>query len=189
METFVTYASGNKMQATTQRFFGATALALICGAPACANTFETIDLPLTALNANILAWSDGATYAPVFTAGAGMASGTVPFVFATNAAGNNVLYEHDTVDIPVGRSGVATVYTLMNTAFGAPDTQVGGLTFTFGSGESFSVNLVGPCRQRRHTFPDRLDGRSGAGTRYLHDGRDGPHRRGGGPDAAAVAMT
>jgi hypothetical protein len=121
------------------------------GMTAQAATYQSIALPIDALNVNLTSWSGGDIYAPLFAAGSGTAAGTdVPFVFTQNTGGQNALYEYDAVDVPIGVSGVTSVHTLINSAFGAADTKVGSLTFTFSTNESFSIDLIEGVNIRDH---------------------------------------
>jgi hypothetical protein len=123
---------------------------LAVASSAWAQTYTTITLPSEALNADIRTWSAGGDYAYLYPSSSQTTGSGVPFVFAANAAGNTVLNDYTAFDIPVGVGGVSTVYTLINSSFGAGGANIGQLTFTGSHGDTYSVDLIESVNVRDH---------------------------------------
>lgn len=137
------------MKQTFLRLAGLSMIGLTMASGAWSQTYTTIALPDDQLNADIRTWSSGSDYNALFPSSQST-SGGVPFVLGLNAGGNNVIYDVNSVDIPVGVAGVQTVYTLINTAFGAQGALVGQLTFTATNGDTYSVSLIEGVNVRDH---------------------------------------
>lgn len=110
------------------------------------HAYTPVELPQ--LNTNIKTWSDGSRYNPYFPSDSEL--GGVPFKLSQDSAGNNSFI--GTLTIPVGIYGVATVYTLMNTATGQLGAQVGTLTAIGSNGAIQSFALIEGDNIRDHYY-------------------------------------
>ena len=120
-------------------------IALVAVAPlAQAATFTTLTLP--SLNVDIRAFTDGATYNPLFP-GTQTWNG-VPFLLAVDASGNTA-FENGVLDIAVGVFGVTQAYTIINSRFGTLGSNNGTIEF-IGSSSSFTVDLIQGSNIRDH---------------------------------------
>ncbi len=117
--------------------------------------YTTLTLP--ALNVDISTWTDGGVYDSVFP-GDHTWNG-VPFSLAVDASDNNAFM--GTLEIPVDVYGVATAYTLINTAFGSYGSVVGTVEFFGSDGAYYSVDLTEGINVRDHyygSFNNVIDG-------------------------------
>ena len=152
------------MKHLTRKLGAAALLALMLLPVAHAEIYTPVDLPLNEMGANIRNWSGGSVYNALYPNSSQTLAG-VPFQFASNANGNNVI-SSGTHIIPVGIDDVRTVYTLINTAWGSPGALVGSLTFISTDGDSFTANLIEGYNVRDHYYggyvnttssPDTID--------------------------------
>jgi hypothetical protein len=144
-------------------------MSLLVAAGFATNAALFTPLPLPELTENLLNWSDGGAYAPLFPDSA-QTLGGVPFQFQTEADGDNVFYGGTLgapldaeLHIPVNLLGVTTVYTLINTAFGTAGSVVGSVTFLGSAGDTHSVDLVVGGNVRDHYFGAYENGLSDPG--------------------------
>ncbi|OPY86218.1 MAG: hypothetical protein A4E72_01723 [Syntrophus sp. PtaU1.Bin208] len=122
-------------------FLGSMAL----GATAHAATYTTMTLPT--LNADISTWSDGSTYDAIFP-GLHTWNG-VPFNLVVDSNSNNVFYG-ETLTIPCSVYGVASAYTMINSAYGSYGATVGKIEFHGSDGAYYRVDLVEGINVRDH---------------------------------------
>ena len=138
------------------QYRGALAPALVTlgivtlGCVAGAATFTPVTLP--SLDTDIRTWSDGAAYNPLFPSSQVFAG--VPFNFQADANGNTAFEGvgagGPSLTIPVNVFGAASVYTLINTAFGSAGSDVGSVTFNGSLGNSYTVQLIEGGNVRDH---------------------------------------
>ncbi len=114
---------------------------------ASAATYTTLTLPT--LNADIRSWSDGGTYSPLFPSSQNLAG--VPFNFQLDGNGQTV-FNAGSLSIPVNVFGVTNVYTLINTAWGSQDANVGAVTFYGSNGDIYKVDLIEGGNVRDHYY-------------------------------------
>jgi MSHA biogenesis protein MshQ len=126
--------------------------------------FFPVPIPTDLLNQNITTWSGGGTYTSYMSGRQTL--GGVPFEMQTNAAtGMDVVWGTgiSVFDVPGGVAythtatlntnlyGASTVYTLINSAWGATGNPVvGSITFKASNGDSYTVNLVEGVNVRDH---------------------------------------
>jgi hypothetical protein len=116
------------------------------------NTYTPVALP--SLNTDIRTWSDGSAYNPLFPSPSFSSSqtlGGVPFQFQADANGNTA-FETGSLTIPVNVYGVSSVYTLINSAYGAYDADVGSVTFDGSLGSTYTVQLIEGWNIRDHYY-------------------------------------
>ncbi len=149
------------MQVTMlSRFSALAALAFaLTSLSAQAATYQTFAIPT--LTTNLTTWTDGAAYTSLFppappsgTSTLTATLGGVPFALSTEANGNDAFYYSgtgaDSVTIPTSVVGAGTVYTLINTAYGAANANVGQVTFNATNGVSYTVQLIEGANVRDH---------------------------------------
>jgi len=122
------------------------------GMAANAATYTPLALP-TPLNTDIRTWTDGSAYNPLFPSSS-QTLGGVPFNFQADVNGNTAfggLGGSGSITIPAGVNDVSSVYTLINTAFGAYGADVGSVTFN-GSLGSYTVELIEGLNVRDHYY-------------------------------------
>ena len=131
--------------------FAGAALALglsaICGAVGAA----TVDLS-SFVNADIRTYTNGSVYpiAPTTLTVNGIGFGLIPDGAAPNSLGVIQTSGTDSFTIPVSLPGVTTVYTLINSAFGANGDTTGSLVFTDAANDTFTYNLTEGVNVRDH---------------------------------------
>src|SRR4051794_13468971 len=111
----------------------------------------TVDLT-GLVNSDLVAdYTNGGMYP---TSGGPLTVGGVGFQLATLDNGNTGviggLKPISLVNIPIGQSGIGAVYTLINSAFGAPGTLIGQLDFKFTGGSIFNYTLIEGLNVRDH---------------------------------------
>lgn len=141
-----------------------TCIPILLAAGWSAGAAELVPLPLPTLTENLLTWTDGAAYAPLFPSSR-QTLGGIPFEFQTDASGNNIFYGGtlaSPVDaelhIPVNRFGVTSVYTLINSAYGTSGSIVGAVTLKGSAGDEFVVDLVEGVNVRDHYYGSFVNG-------------------------------
>ena len=125
----------------------AVGFATVCLAASAAD-YTPIALPT--LNTDIRTWTDGSAYDALFPTSS-QTLGGVPFNFQADASGNTA-FEGGSLTIPVGVSGVTSVYTLINTAYGAYGANVGSVTFNGSAGDTYTVQLIEGSNVRDHYY-------------------------------------
>jgi len=127
-----------------------------------ASTYDTYAIPT--LTTNLTTWSDGSAYTSLFpsiplsgTNTLTTALGGVPFALSTDLNGNNAFYYNgssgsSTLTIPTNVAGATTVYTLINTAYGAAGADVGQVTFNATGGNTETVQLIEGGNVRDHYY-------------------------------------
>ena len=149
------------MQLTMIRKFSIpAALALsLTSVSAHAAAFYTFDIPT--LTTNLTTWSDGSAYTSLFPAAPATGTSTltanlggVPFALSTDSSGNDAFYYSgsgaNSLTISTNVSGAATVYTLINTAYGSAGANVGQVTFNATNGLSYTAQLIEGGNVRDH---------------------------------------
>jgi hypothetical protein len=133
-------------------FSAGVALSALAGAAAAAQ----IDLS-SVVNANLNTYTDGTAYpangGPITIAGIDFALNALP------GGGTGIVQAPGLITgspgpssfaIPVGEAGVTTVYSIVNSAFGAPAEDIGFLTFTGSGGATFSYHFIEGDNVRDH---------------------------------------
>jgi len=135
------------MKLTTYR--AAMALGFVSlGFVAGAGTYTPVALP--SLNTDIRTWTDGSAYDPLFPSSFEILGG-VPFNFQADASGHTA-FEGGSLTIPVNVFGASSVYTLINTAWGAYGADVGSVTFDGSLGNTYTVQLIEGVNIRDHYY-------------------------------------
>lgn len=129
----------------------ATALAASALNVAHASSYTTVTIPQ--LTDDIRTWGDGGLYAPLFPSSQTFAG--VPFSLQLDSSGHDVFEGVavpgvQQVTINVGVTGVTDVYTLINTAYGVMNAEVGSITFNGSAGATYTVKLVEGDNVRDH---------------------------------------
>jgi hypothetical protein len=131
----------------------ALAIGLTCSVAASAASYTTLTLPT--LNTDLRTWTDGSAYNSLFPSSQNFAG--VPFNLQLSNS-NNAFFggtlagpSSGILDIPVGIYGASNVYTLINTAYGTMNYNVGSITF-IGSSSSYTVNLIEGGNVRDHYY-------------------------------------
>jgi hypothetical protein len=118
-------------------------------------------IPVWPLNQNLTAWSDGSRYS-AFN-GLRMLGG-VPFELQTDADGDNAFWGSNltpwtlsgssslTLTLNTSLYGATKVYTLINSAWGSTNKNVGSITFNATNGDSYTVQLVEGVNVRDHYY-------------------------------------
>jgi hypothetical protein len=125
------------------------AVALLAATSASAGPVDLTGL----VNSDLIAggYANGFMYPP---SGGALNVGGIGFQLATLGNGDTGiiggLNPITLVNIPVGQSRIGTVYTLINSAFGAPGTVIGQLDFNFTGGSVFSYSLIEALNVRDH---------------------------------------
>jgi hypothetical protein len=114
-----------------------------------AENFTPLVLPER--DTDIRTFSDGTTYAPLFSAGSQELEG-VPFQFDADESGNTAYIGSSALHIPVNISGVTTAYTLINIVWGTQGSLAGTLTFNGSGGLSYGVDLTVGVNVRDHFY-------------------------------------
>ena len=133
--------------------------------PACANspspTLSYFPIPVLPLNQNLTTWSDGSKYANF---NGSRTLGGVPFELQTDADGDNAFWGSNltpwtlngpsslTLTLSTSLYGATTVYTLINSAWGTANRNVGSITFNATNGDSYTVQLVEGVNVRDHYY-------------------------------------
>ncbi|HAB17134.1 MAG TPA: hypothetical protein PLX89_25935 [Verrucomicrobiota bacterium] len=137
-------------------------------------------LVLPTLTENILNWTDGAAYAPLYPSSAPTLGG-IPFSFQTDGRGNNIFYGGSLgapvsadLHIPVGIYGATAVYTLINTAYGTSGSVVGSVTFNGTGGLTYQLDLVEGFNVRDHYWGGFENGTSDPSTTQAVYGINAP---------------
>lgn len=126
----------------------AVALGVMAAAPASAATVDISSF----VNADLRTYTNGFLY-PVGPTS--ITIGGVGFKLAGSGSSglgaiqSAVFGPPDSYVIPVGQTDVKTVYTVINSAFGAPGANIGSLTFT-GLSNTFTYQLVEGANVRDH---------------------------------------
>ena len=119
-----------------------------------------VPLPLPELTDDIRGdgWTSGWLYEVLFPS-SDLLLGGVPFHFQADNVGNTIFFggtleapEADTLVIPVGLRGVKTVYTLINSAYGAAGATIGSVTFVGSKGDTYTVDLIEGWNVRDHWY-------------------------------------
>jgi hypothetical protein len=131
-----------------------SALLLAAAGLAQASSYIEVTLPNGDLNSNLLTWTDGSAYTGLF--GNTYTFNGVPFTFAQNPTNGYNIIElggYNSVTMPVANVGTAySVYTLINSAWGAAGTTIGYLTFVDTRGDRYKVALVEGSDVRDHYY-------------------------------------
>lgn len=112
--------------------------ALACALSVSAHALDYTTVTLPTLNTDIGTLPDGAFYNPYFPSL--QTVGEIPFLLQDDQ-GNNAFMSGNlsmTVDI----ASATTVYTLINTAWGTADANVGSIDFLSQSGSKYTVHLI-----------------------------------------------
>src|SRR3974390_3438601 len=144
------------MPATSQSQSLGERLALLVAAgtfgAALASAQTPVDLSFL-VNDDLTTYTNGGNYpqngGPLTVAG-------VPFTLSTIAQKTFVIQSSSvqTFSIPVGRQGVTTVFTLINSAYGVCGTAVGELDFVGASSTTFVYALTEGTNVRDHNIPN-----------------------------------
>ncbi len=127
-----------------------TMLAFAISTAGAANAEHYTTLTLRTMNADIRTMSDGNIYLSLFPSSQTFAG--VPFSLQVDNAGNDVFAGVGQLVINVGVFGVTDVYTLINTAYGTANANVGSITFNGSAGASYTVQLIEGNNVRDHYF-------------------------------------
>jgi len=135
----------------------------VAGLCATANADFTM-AALPDLNTDIRTYTDGSTYNPLFP-GVHTWNG-VPFTRAVDGQGHTAWTKAggttaQSLDIPVNVFGVATAYTIINTAYGSLGTTDGSVEFLGSGGSTYSVPLIQGTNIRDHfdgSYVNTIDG-------------------------------
>ena len=128
----------------------AAVAAAIAGFASQANATQTqVDIS-SQVNSNLQTWSDGYLYP---TGGSTLSNGGINFTLANYAGGGTGIVEangNNAYPISVSVRNAATVYVLVNSAYGSSGSTVGSLVFSGDGGASYTDTLVEGVNVRDH---------------------------------------
>lgn len=123
-------------------------------------SFFPVPIATGLLNQNITTWTGGGTYTPYMSGNQTFAG--VPFTMQTSGTGMDVIWGTstsvfsasgtytNTVTLNTNLYGAIKVHTLINSAWGTANSNVGSVTFKATNGDSYTVNLVEGVNVRDH---------------------------------------
>ncbi|NRR31392.1 PEP-CTERM sorting domain-containing protein [Oxalobacteraceae bacterium] len=144
------------LQTHVKALLGAAALAAALASPV---SHAVTTVALTGTNTNLLSWSDGGAYAPLYDGVTNL--GGVDFSFSTDGNGNAAISGIATT-IYTNIANASTVYTLVNSAWGTYGSNAGSITFHGSLGASYTVQFVEGDNVRDHYFGGFENGTSSA---------------------------
>jgi hypothetical protein len=106
---------------------------------------------LTGTNTDITTYTDGSVYSPLYNSTQTLAG--ISFTFNKAADGSDAIIGGP-VTIATNIANASTVYTLVNSAFGALGSDAGSITFNGSLGAAYTVHFIEGDNIRDHYYGD-----------------------------------